>query len=134
MSTDIRTFNQGWTTLVWDSTSEVFIPDSDFVLIQGWTKGRGWTEMRGRWGNILASPAVQMANDPRAPDTTATQIKISGGDTGYGNANGVFDPDSVLATIATDGKRYIRTGWLIKLSSAGTGGCVVVGTIQLYKV
>jgi hypothetical protein len=121
--------------LIIDVTTETFEPDGAWEETGGRTfSARSWCEMRGRSASpgLLASPCIQLTNDPRTP-AAAVQIQIDGGDAnGFMNANGVFDPDSGgPQTITTQGYRFMRKGWAIKSASAGTSWGNCGGGIEL---
>lgn len=73
---------------------------------------KGWGEMRGRNGLFQGKPAVQLATDVLNPDA-ATELTAN-----WTNSDGPIQP--VKATFNTDGKRFIRAGWIVALSSGST--------------
>jgi hypothetical protein len=118
----------GWMTVAWNSNaSSVFLPATSWVSADGVTGAKGWGEMRGRNGQITATPAVQLTNDVHDPPTTATAVGATM------SADGPSDPNGTTA-LSTGGYRYARGGWIVTLSSTTTlSTAVVAGGIALIR-
>jgi hypothetical protein len=103
----------------------VFIPAGAWEDAGSITRVRGWGEMRGATGNITATPAVQLSNDPRNPPATATPVGATL------SADEVSDPTGAAA-LATGAFRFIRPGWNVTLASGATlATATVAGVVQL---
>jgi hypothetical protein len=117
-----------WTTLISSSSgTPVFWPLGDFMPTGGITSGRGWLEVRALSGLITVAPAYQMANDVRSPDTAVALNS-------YQSADGILDPTSANTTITTDGKKYIRAGIMVQLSSGSSVAyCCATGVVDFIS-
>lgn len=120
-----------WTTVTSALTTDLFVPVSPWTSSAALAEVRGSCEMRARYGNALVVPAYQTANDPRNPDT-AIAIPMTGGATGWANAEAVFDPANPIPLTGIDNKTMIRFGFIIKLASGSNGGARVRGKVQVY--
>jgi hypothetical protein len=59
-----------WMTVAHNTNaSTIFVPATGWLDATGVTFARGYGEMRGKNGNITATPAVQTTNDVHAPGT-----------------------------------------------------------------
>jgi hypothetical protein len=115
----------GWMGIAANSNNRtVFIPAGAWEDAGAIARVRGWGEMRGATGEITATPAVQLSNDPRNPPATATAVGATL------SADGVSDPTGATA-LATGAFRFIRPGWNVKLSSGTTlATATVAGAVQ----
>jgi hypothetical protein len=108
--------------------STIFIPATGWQDATGVTFARGYGEMRGRNGNVTATPAVQTTNDvhdPGGSSTTPVGSTIS--------TDGVSDPNGANA-VSTGSARFIRGGWLVTLSSTtNLATAAVAGVIELIR-
>ncbi len=103
----------------------VFIPAGGWILTGGVTGARAWGEFRAMVLNFQAQPAIQVANDVRAPGAVQLLGTLSG-------ANGVFDPVTAVAIGSSASSRFLRPGWAVSLSQAGAlGSGSLYGIIEL---
>lgn len=109
-----------WQTVAANSATAYFQPGGPWREAAGITGARSNAEMRGRNGNAQAQAAVQTANDIRNPDTPAIGVGAAM------TADGVSDPNGETS-IASGTKRYIRSGWLVSLTSGSTLATAAVG-------
>lgn len=83
--------------------------------------------MRGRNGNITATPAVQLANDVHDPGGTATSVGATM------SADGPSDPNG-NTTLSTGSYRFARAGWNVTLSAGTTlATAAVAGGVALMR-
>jgi hypothetical protein len=117
-----------WMTVVAVSDATVvFVPATEWISCAGVVAAKGWGELANRTGLLSVTPAVQLANDVRNPNASATAVGVAL------TANGVSDPNG-STTLSTGSFKYLRAGWNVTLtsgSSVGTG--VVAGIIQLLQ-
>lgn len=128
MSCTVDRIVMAWMMVASNTTTVVFIPASGWMDAAGITSGKGWGEMRGKNGNIGATPAVQFTNDPHDPGTgnvTPVGAQIT--------ADGVSDPNGNTA-LSSGSFRYVRAGWNVALSSGATlATASVAGVIELIR-
>jgi hypothetical protein len=109
-----------WTLVATNTTTAIFVPATDWELTLGVTGARAWGEIRCRNGLIQVQPAVQVTNDIRA---NYTQTGLSPTMT----TDGVYDPSAAAAITSSGTSRYMRSGWLISLTSGNTLATAWVG-------
>jgi hypothetical protein len=116
-----------WMSISSNGTTEVFIPASGWMSATAVTGAKGWGEIRGRNGNLQAIPAVQVTNDVHDPGavTTACGPTLTTDD--------VYDPNGVTS-VASGSYRFIRAGWLVKLTSGSTLATAnIAGVVELIQ-
>jgi len=120
--------NMPWTMITTNSTAA----GGEFHAVSPWraiapgeTAARASMEVAAITGTgMQVAAAVQTANDPRNPDAHAAVITAV-------TTNGVKDPNAAATTITVDGKRWIRTGYSVKVTS-GTGWVRVAGRVETW--
>jgi hypothetical protein len=117
-----------WMTVIAvTDAAAVFVPASAWLPCAGVTAAKGWGELAHRTGNLSVTPAVQFANDVRAPNLSATAVGAAM------IAAGVSDPNG-NTTLSTGAFKYLRVGWNVVLTSGSSvGSGVVSGVIELIR-
>lgn len=100
------------TTIYADSTTQKFLPSSDWLSATNVGRVRARVEARNFTGLLTASFAVQTANDPDNPDSPTTiGSTLTAASTNYPTG---------YTTVSTGAKRFFRLGWAVQLSSGTT--------------
>ncbi len=121
-----------WQTFTSTSTTAYFVGASRWMNTAGVSMAMSWCEVTDLTGSLLLIPAYQLTNDTRAAGTTGNQVTMSGGASGWANATGYFDPSTSPNSIGSTGYKYIRVGWLVKLSAGSTRAyAAAAGAVEL---
>jgi hypothetical protein len=110
------------------SPTQVFVPAGAWLPAGNLTGARGWGELAAKNGNFQGAPAVQFANDTRAP---ASFVNVQVGSNI--SAVGPSDPNGITSLSSSSANaRYVRVGWLTSLSSGSTLATgALAGVIEL---
>jgi hypothetical protein len=110
-----QTIEDTWTTLITDQAGDFFLPTRDWRANPGVQKAQGWVEVRGIAGTGMSlKRGVQYTNDVRNP-AGAVALPLSGA--AYATTDGVKDPDPPT-TLSVDAYRYVRDGYIVKVTTA----------------
>ena len=117
----MKTLRLRWTTVCVDGTTEVFVPDTDWMRAPDVAKIRLYMEARGFTGlmNVIAGyQTCNVDNSPDAHNTIGSFVTTAGVTFGASFAD---------VTANTQAKQYVRFGWVVKLTSGSTLATVRVG-------
>ena len=99
-------------TVYADSTTQKFLPSTDWMSAANVGRARGRVEARNFTGNLQVTLAIQTATDPDSPDSpTAIGSAVTAATTTY---------PSSYTTVSTGSKRFFRLGWAVQLTSGTT--------------
>ena len=113
-----------WRWLLTSSTSQQFYPVTQWLDATMAEKVRGVLELRNRGTDFEAQIGYQLTNDTETPATTSA---IGSAIT----AEGVTFPEGFSSP--STAYLYIRFGWLIRLTSAGTAGCSLNAMLEMLR-
>ena len=122
----IKTLQIPWTTIGIDTTTEVFIPCTNWVQSDGVEKARMNWELEAPTAEFNARPAIQFANTPDGSKTTVGLETNPETTTGLKFASGWKPVDTESAD-----NMILRGGFFVKKTTSGLTFGRVTGQIEL---
>ncbi len=121
------------TTVETSTVGGTWFPVSDWTDAAGIESLRARGEVRSLFGPAQVVPAYQLCNDPRSPDA-AVAIPFLQGVSGWANSDGTYDVAAILLAVSTDARAFIRFGFIVKSTTAGTtAGGSIAAYVQAYS-
>ena len=123
----MQIYRMPWMTYFTTDTSEVFVPATEWVLIDPkYVGARGWFEFRAEEGSAHVSVGVQTATDVATPDA---HVKVAA----LQSTEGLHGPDSTAATVSLLGKKYLRGGYVVKSNAGALAGGALNGVVEMVE-